>query len=411
MHSAIQFLLRFAIIALALSVAASYVLAQQARGTLRGVVKDEFGALIAGATVTVTDASDRRRTATTSGEGIYTFDGLVAGRYGVSALANGFATSVETPIEVQASQRSSLDITLKVTIAEQRVTVQATTPISTEVANNADQIVVGGKDLDALPDDPAELAAALTALAGPPVGPGAAEIFVDGFSEGTVPPKSSIREVRINQNPFAAENDQPSTRTDIFTKPGTDKFHGGGFFNYNDESLNSRNPFAAHRTPFQIRHFGGNFSGPIVARKASFFFNGEHLVTDDNELVRASVLDANLHRLDEGFGVLVPRRSLNFSPRLDYQLNESNTLVARYLYYHQSTENSGVSGFSLPERAYNSLFTFQNLQLTETAVLGPAVINEARFQYNRARSESLGDTTKPTLSVSGAFTGGGSQVG
>src|SRR6266446_8665893 len=97
MHSAIQFLLRFAIIALALSVPASYVLAQQARGTLRGVVKDEFSALIAGATVTVTDASDRRRTAATSGEGIYIFDGLVAGRYGVSALANGFATSVETP--------------------------------------------------------------------------------------------------------------------------------------------------------------------------------------------------------------------------------------------------------------------------------------------------------------------------
>ena len=390
---------------------ASQLFAQQVRGALRGVVKDEFGALITGATVAVSDAKGERKTATTSGDGTYVFDGLVTGAYTVSATAPGFATSVETPIEIRANQRAALEITLKVTIAEQRVTVQATAPISTDAANNADQIVVGGKDLDALPDDPNELAAALQALAGPPVGPGNAEIYVDGFSEGTVPPKSSIREVRINQNPFAAENDQPSTRTDIFTKPGTDKFHGGGFFNYNDESLNSRNPFAGHRTPFQIRHFGGNFSGPIVARKASFFFNGEHLVTDDNELVRATVLDANLHRLDEGFGVLVPRRSLNFSPRLDYQLNESNTLVARYLYYHQSTENSGVSGFSLPERAYNSLFTFQSLQLTETAVLGPAVINEARFQYNRARSESLGDTTKPTLSVSGAFTGGGSQVG
>ncbi|PYS36493.1 MAG: hypothetical protein DMF75_00825 [Acidobacteria bacterium] len=366
---------------------------------------------MAGATVTVTDASDRRRTATTSGEGIYIFDGLVAGRYGVSALANGFATSVETPIEVQASQRSSLDITLKVAMAEQRVTVQATTPISTEAANNADQIVVGGKDLDALPDDPAELAAALTALAGPPVGPGAAEIFVDGFSEGTVPPKSSIREVRINQNPFAAENDQPSTRTDIFTKPGTDKFHAGSFFNFNDESFNSRNPFSATRPPFQIRHFGGNLSGPVVAKKASFFFNAERQEIDDNELVKATILDVNLNRLDEGFGVLVPRRSFNFSPRLDYQVNESNTMVARYFYFHQNNQNSGVSGFSLPERAYNGSFTFQNLQLTETAILSPTVINEARFQYLRSRDERLGDTTKPTLNVSGAFTGGGSQVG
>jgi Carboxypeptidase regulatory-like domain len=411
MHSTIQFWRRASMIALTLALLTSYVLAQQARGTLRGAVKDEFGALIAGATVTLIEANDQRKTATTSGDGIYIFDGLAPGRYRLSVAAQGFGASVETTVELAANQRSSLDITLKVMIAEQRVTVSAAPPISTDASNNADQIVVGGKDLDALPDDPDELAAALQALAGPPVGPGGGEIYVDGFSEGTVPPKSSIREVRINQNPFAAENDQPSTRTDIFTKPGTDKFHGGGFFNFNDESLNSRNPFAETRVPFQIRHFGGNFSGPIVAKKASFFFNAERLETDDNELVKATVLDANLQPSDQGFGVVVPRRSLNFSPRLDYQLNEKNTLVARYFYYHQSTQNGGVGGFSLPERAYDSLFTFQQIQLTETAVLGPTVINEARFSFNQTRGESLGDTTEPTLNVSGAFTGGGSQVG
>jgi hypothetical protein len=411
MHPTIQYLQRASMIALVLALLASYVLAQQARGTLRLVVKDEFGALIAGARVTLIDANDQRKTATTNGDGVYVFDGLVAGPYRLSAAATGFATAVETLVEVTANQRSSIDITLKVTIAEQRVTVEAAPPISTDASNNADQIVVGGKDLDALPDDPDELAAALQALAGPPVGPGGGEIYVDGFSGGTVPPKSSIREVRINQNPFSAENDQPSTRTDIFTKPGTDKFHGGGFFNFNDESLNSRNPFAATRVPFQIRHFGGNFSGPIVANKASFFLNAERLNIDDNELVKATVLDANLNRLDEGFGVLVPRRNINFSPRVDYQLNQSNTLVARYSYYHQSIDNIGVSGFSLPERAYRSLFTFQQLQLTETAVLSPTVINEARFQFVHTRSENLGDTIKPTLNVSGAFTGGGSQVG
>jgi len=411
MHSTIQFLQRVSIIALVLAHITNCVLAQQARGSLRGVVKDEFGAMISGATVTLIDANDQKKTTTTNGDGNYSFDGLVAGRYGVSAAATGFAASVETPIEVTTNQRSSLDITLKVTIAEQRVTVSAAPPISTDAANNADQIVVGGKDLDALPDDPDELAAALAALAGPPVGPAIGEIYIDGFSGGTVPPKSSIREVRINQNPFAAENDQPSTRTDILTKPGTDKFHGGGFFNFDDESLNSRNPFAARRTPFQIRHFGGNFSGPIIAKKASFFFNTERLDLDDNELVKATVLDANLNRLDEGFGVLVPRRNINFSPRIDYQLNQSNTLVARYYYYHQSIDNIGVGGFSLPERAYKSFFGFQQLQLTETAVLSPTLINEVRFSFNHTRSENLGDTIKPALNVSGAFTGGGSQVG
>src|SRR6185369_10007446 len=124
--------------------------------------------------------------------------------------------------------------------------------------------VLSGKDIDALPDDPDELAAALQALAGPSIGPGGGQIFIDGFSGANLPPKSSIREIRINQNPFAAENDQPSGRIDILTKPGTDKFRGSLSLNFNDEALNSRNPFAvssAKRSPFQIRQYSGSLSG------------------------------------------------------------------------------------------------------------------------------------------------------
>ena len=129
----------------------------------------------------------------------------------------------------------------------------------------------------------------MQALAGPSGASDRGEIYVDGF-QTTVLPKSSIREIRINQNPFAAENDQPSTRTDILTKPGTDKFHAGGFYNFTDESLNSRNPFAVNRPPFQIRYFGGNVSGPLIAKTASFFFNIERQEIDDNALVKATVL-------------------------------------------------------------------------------------------------------------------------
>src|SRR6185436_4398249 len=139
--------------------------------------------------------------------------------------------------------------------------------------NNANQTVIGGKDLDALPDDPDELAAALQALAGPAIGPNGGQIFIDGFTGGSMPSKDSIREIRINQNPFAAENDQPSGRIDILTRPGTDKLRGGTSFNFNDESLNSRNPFTTSnkRSPFQVRQYGGNLGGPLVKKKASYF--------------------------------------------------------------------------------------------------------------------------------------------
>jgi uncharacterized surface anchored protein len=227
--------------------------AQQARGTLRGVVSDELGAAIVGATVTVTDAAGVEKTAVTNGEGTYTLSGLAPGKYVVRATARGFAVSDETPVNVGAGQRQSLDLTLKVTIEEQKVTIAAEPPLSTESTNNANQTLITGKDLDALPDDPDELAAALQALAGPSVGPNGGQIFVDGFSGGRLPPKESIREIRINQNPFAAENDQPSGRIDILTRPGTDKLRGSMFLNFQDESLNSRNPFAARRTPYQVR--------------------------------------------------------------------------------------------------------------------------------------------------------------
>ena len=216
---------------------------------------------------------------------------------------------------------------------EEKVTVGAETAISTEATNNANQTVIGGKDLDALPDDPDELAAALQARAGPSIGPNGGQIFIDGFAGGNLPSKDSIREIRINQNPFAAENDQPSGRIDILTRPGTDKLRGGASFNFNDESLNSRNPFAissSTRTPFQIRQYNFNLNGPLVKRKASYFVEFNRNETDDNELVRATVLDSSFNPVEVGQGFLVPKRNTSFSPRFDYAINTNNTLIARY---------------------------------------------------------------------------------
>ena len=401
-------------VALIVLLSTMVVLAQQARGTLRGVITDELGGTIVGATVTLIDANGVGKTTTTNGEGVYVFSGLAPGKYSLRAAATGFAVFDETEVDLTAGGRQSLDLTLKVTIEEQKVTIAAETPLSTESTNNANQTLITGKDLDALPDDPDELAAALQALAGPSMGPNGGQIFVDGFSGGRLPPKESIREIRINQNPFAAENDQPSGRIDILTRPGTDKIRGSAFFNFQDESFNSRNPFATSspkRSPYQVRQYGGNLGGPLRKKKASYFIDFERREIDDNELVKATVLDANLNPFGLGFGVVVPRRNITFSPRLDYQLNTNNTLIARYSFNHSTTANNGVGGFSLPERAFSSSFTQQNIQLTETAVLNASMINETKFQYTRQRSESLGDITRPTIDVSSSFTAGGSQVG
>ena len=81
--------------------------------------------------------------------------------------------------------------------------------VSTDPDNNAGAVVLKGADLDALPEDPDDLAAALQALAGPSAGPNGGQIFIDGFTgRNDFPPRASIREIRINSNPFSAEYDR-----------------------------------------------------------------------------------------------------------------------------------------------------------------------------------------------------------
>ncbi|PYT02707.1 MAG: TonB-dependent receptor [Acidobacteria bacterium] len=254
---------------------------------------------------------------------------------------------------------------------------------------------------------------ALQALAGPSSGSDeGAQIFVDGFTGGRLPPKESIREIRINRNPFSAEYDRLGYgRIEIFTKPGTDRFRGQAFFNFNDESLNSRLPFAATRAPYQSRRYGGNLSGPLSAKKASVFLDFERRETDDNAVVQAVVLDPSFNPVSFNQTILTPDRRTTFSPRLDYQLNPTNTLVARYTFERASHLNEGVGDFNLPSRAFNETNTQQTVQATETAVINKKVINETHFQYERDRRRQQGGSQDPTIRVLEAFTGGGAQVG
>src|SRR5688572_25012095 len=159
MNVSTTFLRRGLSISLVVLLSVVFALGQQGRGTLRGVVKDELGGTVTGATVTLIDQAGAVKTATTNAEGAYVFTGLAPGKYSVSATAQGFAVTDEAEVDVAAGQRPTLDLTLKVTIEEQKVTVAAQTPISTDASDNANQTLITGKDLDALPDDPDELAA------------------------------------------------------------------------------------------------------------------------------------------------------------------------------------------------------------------------------------------------------------
>jgi hypothetical protein len=394
--------------------------AAQGTGSLRGTITDEFGGIVVGATVTLVDAAGAEKTAATNDDGLYTFTNLAPGTYTVRATTTGFGVYENAAVVVVAGRRESLDIKLSVTLEIEDVTVAAETPVSTEAENNQSALVIKGTDLDALPDDPDDLAAALQALAGPSAGPNGGQIFIDGFTGGRIPPKESIREIRINQNPFSAEFDRLGFgRVEILTRPGTDKLRGQGNFNFGDESFNSRDPFAERRAPFQLRNYGFNLSGPIQKRKSSFFIDFDRREADGNSIINAQFIQPDSFDLvNVNRTLVVPTRRTTFSPRLDYQINATNTIVARYSFTRSQTDNLGVSEFSLDvdpffgvDRTFSRKNTEHNFQFTETAILSPTVINETRFQFERNRSESGGDISAPVISVRDAFTGGGAQNG
>jgi hypothetical protein len=391
---------------------ATAALAQRNVGALKGSVTDEFGGVIVGATVVATDANGATKTATTTNDGNFTLSGLAPGKYDVKVTAQGFANFENAEVEVAAGAAQKFDVTLKVTIEQQKVTVSANpVGVNTDPENNVGAIVLKGTDLESLPDDPDDLAAALQALAGPAAGPNGGQIYVDGFTGGRLPPLASIREIRINSNPYSAEYDRPGFgRIEILTRPGTDRFRGQAGFNFNNQAFNSRNPFATTRAPYMSRQFSGNLSGPISKKKASFFFDFEKRDINDQAVVNATILDPSFNIVSFAETVPLPNRRTTFSPRLDYQINKNNTLVARYEYEH-SRNLTGAGGFSLGSRQYRTFSTQQTFRLTETAVLNPRTVNETRFQFAHQISGDTADNSTPTVSVQDAFTGGGSQIG
>jgi hypothetical protein len=386
--------------------------AQQRAGSLRGQVSDELGALVVGATVTLTAADGTQKTAVTNAEGTYTFNSLAPGLYTLRVTSSGFTPYEKTEVAIAAGPRTTHDVRLVVSLEKQVITVTEEQGLNTDPNSNADAVVLKGQDLDVLPDDPDALASAVQAMAGPSAGPNGGQIFIDGFTGGRMPPKESIREVRVNQNPFNAENNSIGFgNIEILTKPGADKLRASTFYNFSDESFNSRNPFSPNRAPFQVRYFGGSLSGPITKGKSSFFVDVNRRVVDDNAIINATVLNSSLAPTPFNVALLTPNKFFSFSPRFDYQLNTANTFVARYSYSRNEADNIGASDFSLPERAYSRSSNNQVLQLTETMIISPKLMNETRFQYNRNRLRQDGNNTIPTILVQEAFTSGGSQVG
>ncbi len=394
--------------------------------SLHGQVTDPTGAVIPGATVSLTSPDGHTvARVTSSDDGSYEIKNLAPGTYIVLVVAQGFAPLDSRAITLTGSQARLFNATLIVQTAQQNVQVNADTPVvSVDPDANANSVVIKGADLDALSDDPDELSNELTALAGPAAGPSGGQIYIDGFTAGQLPPKSAIREIRVNQNPYSAQFDKLGFgRIEILTKPGTDKYRGQFFAQGNARQFNTGNPFTKDIPDYDSYQYNGTVSGPIN-KKASFFISAERRNIQDAAIIDAIRLEGEVNgdfaagifdvatdynSADFNAGINTPTTRTNISPRIDLQLGEKNTMVVRYQYESNNQKNQGVGQFSLASQAYNQQSSENTIQISDTTVISPRVINEVHVQLLFDRSTQSAALSTPQVQVQGNQTFGGSS--
>ncbi|MBI1760299.1 MAG: carboxypeptidase regulatory-like domain-containing protein [Acidobacteria bacterium] len=403
--------------------------------TVRGQVVDELGYAIPGAKVVLIGADGKERTVTTSVSGEFVVNNMPPGVYSLTADFTGF-----TPYSLK-DIRLPINAPIKVVLATGAIsevieTKMNTEGVSVEPDQNMNATVLGKEFIDNLPDNEDDLRAFLEALAGPSAAAGnggGAQIFVDGFSGGRLPPREAIMQIRLNQNPFSPEFSQNgSGRIEIITRPGNDNWRGSGGWGYRNAALDARNAFALQKPDQQMSRFNFNFGGPILKKKMSF-----NAFVNRNDTTGQSTTIADT--LDGRFVANVPSTSVsNFVGfRADYLINQKNTLNTSFNFNRNSSVNQefstggfggafggggrggGGGGFGggggggttsnrLPESGSDRESNNYSLRVSDTWILSAKLLHEARFQLEFDASKQSPHSNGVSINVLDSFIGGGS---
>jgi len=371
---------------------------------LSGTVADPSGARIDHAAVHVESGSVRRDVKTDS-TGTFSVT-LPPGFYAVRIEADGFRSYTTNVTLSERTPRANLNVKLQIAAAAEEITVPSQDSASTAAADNKSALVFKTDQLKEFSDDNSTFQQEILAMAGgegskPP------EILVNGFSNSRFPPKNSIREIRINQNPYSAEYDRLGFgRVEVLTKPGTSTLHGELDSSGTDNALNARNPYATVEPPYYTVDLEGNISGSFN-KKTSFFVSGLFNDLQNNAIVDA-IDPTSLTALSEA--VPAPQVTQTYSGHIDRQVTPTNSFTGRYEFNEIKLNNSGVGLLVLPSEGLNTTTTTNTLQLTDTQVIGAKIISETHFQYVRTRLDQTAASNAATVAVQGVFNGGGNPA-
>jgi hypothetical protein len=283
---------------------ASPVAAQSTYGTILGTVHDSTGAVVIGATVTLSNTgTNATRTLETDASGNFAFKNIDVGTYSLTFAAQGFQKQSQPEISLTARETRRVDAALNPGAESQTVEVLGTLEnvISTDVSNLAETKV--GEELVELPvaiysrsagstspistltteagvqtDDSGNLAVMGTTAA-------LLSVTIDGISSVGVeysgpvnemfPSFNSIEEIRVSESNNNAEFSGVADITTV-SKAGTNRFHGGVFENHENTVLNANDGFALSKPKIVMNDFGGTLGGPLnlphLSDGKTFFF-------------------------------------------------------------------------------------------------------------------------------------------
>jgi hypothetical protein len=396
-------------VALGVMVGASRLFAQAPPrdGKLMVTVVDQTRAVLPGAVVTISGLEDATRAVVrdpvkATDQGIATIT-LPPGRYLVTAEFPGFDPGVLKDVRIRSGDNRQM-VVLTIQGLQDSVTVGRDKQESAADRNNGSfGTALTREQVDALSDDPAEMARQLQDMAG-----GNAVMRVDSFEGSQLPPKAMIKSIHVTRDAFAAENHSAGGLfIDIITQPGIGPLRGGGRYNLRDGSITGRSPFTDVKGPERQQNFGTNFAGTLIKNRASFnlSFNGSTAFDTPNLFV---ALPDGTHS-EALLTLRQPRTQANVYAVLDYAVTKDQTLRLNYNENDFTQHNQGVGGYDQPDRAYNTEEHNHTIRVQEVGPLGRRAFTNTRIEFGWSDSASRAALDAVTIRVNDAFTSGGAQ--
>jgi hypothetical protein len=383
-----------------------------ARGvTLSGSVQDQTTAILPGAQVILLASGGQVtvQTAATDGAGTFHFDRVPPGDYEIRAEFPGFK-SASVKVRVGARPPSPVTIVLPLEGLTQEIAVNGGdgTTVAANAASNLNAISVDANTLDDLPMLDQDVVGTLSRfLDASAISTNGATLLVDGVEVNVLGlSASAIQQVKINQDPYAAEYMRPGRgRIEIITKPGGKQYNGTMNLRFRDSIFYARNAFAATKAPEQRRIAEGTFGGPVGSlKKTNFLLSG----TIDSEANQSIVFADTINGIFQQ-NVATPYQRLILAGTLNHQQGDKNTQSIRFSHRDEKNTNQGVGGTTLPEAGTNHEDREDEATFSNQTVFSPRLLNEARMLFGVEREPRRSLTGAPRVVVLDAFTGGGAQ--